>query len=360
MITQLPRVKLGNLPTPLEEMGRLSEILGGPRIWIKRDDYTGLVFGGSKVRALEFTLADAINKGADTIVTMGEIQSNHTRLTTAAARKLGLNVVLVIVGKAKRKRYEGNLLLCDILGADIRFASWSELKAMVKQTVKELNDNGHVPYVLPFGGLLPIGTIGFVNAAFELQAQVSDMGLKISHIVHATATGGTQAGLTVGNRILGARTKIVGVASDAYSKNTVTQKYLLLASDICRILNIHLTCGAEDLLLIDHFSEENHNGAIDENKIMNTIRLVAETEGVILDPEYTGKAMAVLIDMVKRNRFDRRDNVVFIHTGGTPALFTQRGVLSFPIPSGVIRLYRKYGRRYKLVRWLRNIIPVSA
>ncbi len=357
LIHQLPRVRLGNLPTPLEEMKRLSAILGGPRIWMKRDDSIGLAFGGSKVRALEFTLADAIKKGADTIVTMGESQSNHARLTAAAARKLGLKAVLVIAAGARPKKYEGNLFLCDIFGADIRFAGWPEHEKAVERTVRELKNTGHVPYILPFGGSSPIGVVAYFNAALELAAQAGDLGFEISHVVHATASGGLQTGLTVANRMLNTNAKVIGVASTMNSRKIVTQKYTRLAGDISRFFDMDLTFGAEDLSLIDHFSDKNHNGAGHEKKIMNAIVLVAQTEGVILDPEYSGKAMAVLIDLIKQNKFDRDDNVVFIHTGGTPALFVQPCADPFPVPAGVIRLYRTYGKRFKFLRWLRDALP---
>lgn len=360
LIRSLPRVRLANLPTPLEKMPHLSAMLGGPSIWIKRDDLTGLAFGGSKVRALELTLGDAISKGADTILTMGEPQSNHARLTAAAARKLGLKVVLVIVGDAKRQRYEGNMLLCDILGADVKFAGWSEYNKVVEQTVKELEDGGRVPYCLPFGGSSPIGTIAYINAAFELHAQAINMGLGIDHIIHATASGGLQTGLAIGNRILGMGAKVIGVASTVNSSKLVMEKYLQISSDICGVLKTHLICAAEDLSLVDHFSEQSHNLAVDDKKIMNAITLVAKTEGILLDPEYTGKAMAVLIEMVRQNKFDRKDNIVFVHTGGTPALFVQPPVRPFANPPFLIRLYKEYGRKYKLVRWFRNIFPVSA
>jgi len=340
-------------------MSRLSNILGGPRIWIKRDDSTGLAFGGSKVRALEYTLADAISKGADTIITMGEIQSNHTRLTAAAARKLGLKAELVIAADAEPRKYEGNLYLCRILGADIRYATWSEHSALVEQTVREVNEKGNIPYILPFGGSSAIGIIAYINASIELQAQAKDMGIEVGHIIHASTSGGLQTGLTLGNKMMGTNTKVIGVGASRNSRKIVMEKYMQITADICRILNIDLTWKAEDLSLINYYSEENDDTLTDQQRIMNAIMLVAQTEGIVLDPEYTGKAMAVLIDMVKEKHFKKKDNVVFIHTGGTPALFVQTGVRPYPIQDTVIRLYRKYGRQYRLVKWFRNILPVS-
>lgn len=332
-------------------MHSVSKVLGGPRIWIKRDDLTGLAFGGSKVRALEFALADAVNKGADTVVTMGPPQSNHARLTAAAARKIGLNVVLIIATQAAPKKYEGNLLLDRILGADIRFAKWTEHSNAVEQVIRELNDKGHTPYILPFGGSSPIGTVGYVKAAIELQNQAKDMGIEIDHIIHATASGGLQTGLLVGNIMLNKRTKVTGVTTIMNSSKLIALKNLSLARDVCEILNIEVLLKPDDLCLLDYFRGQGTDVEMDEKRVMNAIKFVANAEGIILDPEYTGKAMEVLIEMVKQNKFHRRDNIVFMHTGGTPALFLHSRTYRRLLPAGLIRLYRKCRSRYSLVRW---------
>lgn len=350
-IKKLPRARLANLPTPLEEMTRLSRILAGPKIWIKRDDCTGLTFGGSKVRALEFAMADAINKGADTVITTGDLQSNHAHLTAAAARKLGLKAVLVLEGR-KPKKYEGNLLLSHILGADIRFGYGYD---MLKKTTKELKDEGHVTYIVPSGGSSPIGTIGYVNAALELQTQAKDIRLEIDYIAHATASGGTQTGLTVGNKMLNTNTKVIGVTTSVgIKRERLIQRISQLASDVCKILNADITLEPEDLCLVDYYSEEKYDTATDQKRTMNAIMLVAQTEGILLDPIYTGKAMAVLIDMAKQRMFDKEDNVVFIHTGGTPALSVHSRAPPFPLPYSFVRLYSKY----TFLRRFRDILPL--
>jgi len=342
-IEKLPRVKLANLPTPLEEMPRLSKILEGPKIWIKRDDCTGLAFGGSKVRALEFTMADAIDKGADTIITIGSFQSNHARLTAAASRKLGLRAVLVLRGE-KPKKYEGNLLLDYILGADIRFVKekWRELPNTVKKIAKELKDEGRIPYILPAGGSSPIGTIGYIDVVTELQTQAKNIGLEIDYVVHATGSGGTLAGLTVGNRMLNTNMKVIGIINTgiigiitAGIKKRLIHKTLKIANNVCKILNMDITLESKDLSLIYNYTEE--------KRIINAIMLVAQTEGILLDPNYTGKAMATLIDMVKEKKFDKEDNIVFIHTGGTPALFVHSRTRPSPLPDSFINLHRKIG-----------------
>jgi L-cysteate sulfo-lyase len=352
----LPRVHLAHLPTPLEEMPRLSAALAGPRIWIKRDDLTGLAFGGSKVRALELTLADALRQGADTIVTMGEPQSNHVRLTAAAARKLGLEAVLVIAAPAEPSHLEGNLLLSRLLGAQVRFAPWSEHGRTVERTVQELKDRGRVPYVLPFGGSLPIGTIAYIHGALELHTQAKDLGLTIDHVLHATASGGLQIGLTIGNRMLAARTKVTGVGTAWNTRQTLLSKCSPLVSEIRRVWNAAATLDPQDLSLVDFHSAEGRDAEGEETRIRDAIALVARTEGILLDPEYTGKAMAVLIDMVRHGRFDRTDTVVFLHTGGTPALFVQSPARLAARPFGFLQVLRSQGKKYRALRWCRDTL----
>ena len=342
-INKLPRINLASLPTPLQEMPHLSKILDGPQIWIKRDDLTGLAFGGSKVRALEFTMADAIKKGADTLITIGSQQSNHARLTAAAARKLGLRAVLLLQG-SEPKKYEGNLLLDQILGADLRFvkAKWRELTLRVRKVAKELTDEGHIPYILPAGGSSPIGTIGYVNLATELQNQAKNIGLKIDYIINATASGGTLTGLTIGNKLVNAKTKVIGIVGRDLIGiireriwKRLNRKTLNIAVDVCKILNMKFTFELEDFSFMYNFSEK--------NRILNTIMLLAKTEGIFLDPIYTGNAMATLVDMINQKKFEKKDKIVFIHTGGTPVLFVNYHAQLYPIPDRLFYLYRKIG-----------------
>jgi len=342
-INKFPRINLASLPTPLQEMPNLSRILDGPQIWIKRDDLTGLAFGGSKVRALEFTLADAIEKGADTLITIGNQQSNHARLTAAAARKMGLRAVLLLQGE-EPKKYEGNLLLDHILGADIRFVKvrWRELTLRVRKVARELKDEGRIPYILPAGGSSPIGTIGYVNLATELQNQAKNLGFKIDYIINATASGGTLTGLTVGNKLLNAKMKAIGIVGRDFVGifrerfwKRLNRKTLNIAINVCRILNRKFTFELEDFSFIYNFPEK--------SRILNTIMFVARTEGIFLDPIYTGNAMATLIDLVKQKKFDKEDKIVFIHTGGTPTLFVNSHARTYPFPDRLLYLYRKAG-----------------
>lgn len=342
-INKLPRLNLANLPTPLQEIPHLSRVLDGPQIWIKRDDLTGLAFGGSKVRALEFTMADAIEKGTDTLITIGSQQSNHARLTAAAARKLGLRAVLILQG-VEPKKYKGNLLLDHLLGADIRFvkAKWRELSLRVKKVARELKDEGHIPYILPAGGSSPIGTIGYVNLAMELQNQAKNIGLKIDYIVNATASGGTLTGLTVGNKLVNSKTNVIGIVGrdliGIYRERILkrlNRKTLKIAINVCRLLNTKFNFELEDFSFIYNLSEK--------KRIQNTIKLMAKTEGIFLDPIYTGNAMATLVDMVNQKKFDKEAKIVFIHTGGTPTLFDNSNAYPYPIPDRLFYLYRKIG-----------------
>ena len=320
-IDEFPRVRLANLPTPLEEMARLSEALGGPRLLIKRDDYTGLTFGGNKVRKLEFEMADAMRKGADVIVTSGLLQSNHARSTAVAARKLGLEAVLIL-REEEPEEYDGNLLLDHVFGADVRFVRVErpEVGEVTRKIFEELRGEGHTPYFVPFSS--PLGSVGYVNAVLELQKQAKDMGINIDHVVHAAGSGGTQAGLVVGNKALNTGIDVVGISvepdCDWLLKETVE-----IVNGCAELLGLDVSAG-DVTLLRDYVGEE--YGVLTK-EVEDAIRLVAEKEGVLLDPVYTGRAMAGLVDLVRRGYFDEGETVVFVHTGGTPAVFVYRDEL---------------------------------
>jgi len=325
-IEGLPRIRLANLPTPLQEMPRLSKALGGPKIWVKRDDQTGLAFGGNKVRKLEFEVAEAVEKGADTVVAGGVVQSNHALATTVAARRLGMRVVLLLRGE-EPKEYTGNLLLNHVFGAEIRFirAKWHETGPITRSVVEELRKKGHKPYVAPFSS--PLGSVGYVNAVLELLQQAEGMNLKIDSVVHAAGSGGTQAGLIVGNKALKARIDVVGIAVESdggWLLNETTE----IADKCARLLGLDLPVTRDDVRILYDYVGAGYR--ILDEKVKDAIRLVARTEGILLDPVYTGKAMAGLIDLVKQGRFKRSENVVFLHTGGTPAIFAYKDELKSP------------------------------
>ncbi len=316
-IDELPRVRLANLPTPLEEMPRFSKVLGGPRLWIKRDDLTGLIFGGNKVRKLEFEMADAIQKGADCIVAGGVVQSNHACATAAAARKLGMKPVLLLRGE-KSETYRGNLLLDYILDADIKFfrREWQEMGAITKSVVDDLKAKGYTPYVVPFSS--PLGSVAYVNAIVELLSQAKSMSIDVHHIVHAAGSGGTQAGLIVGGKALDSDINIIGIATDpddAWLRNETIE----IARKCANLLELETSIAEEDVMILQEYAGEGHGVLTKE--VRDVMKRVAATEGILLDPVYTGKAMAGLIDLVRQRRFEKQDNVVFLHTGGLPAVF---------------------------------------
>ncbi len=321
-INKLPRLKLANLPTPLQEMPCLSKFLGGPKLWIKRDDLTGIAFGGNKERKTEFVMAEAIQKGADVIITTGDVQSNHARVTAAAAKKLGLKVVLVLRGKEPGE-YDGNLLLDNLFGADIRFAQVGA-RAMEK-VAEELKREGHKPYVVPGGASYPTGAVGYVNAMLELINQAEEAKLNINYIVHASGSGGTQAGLVLANKVLDAETKILGMCIEPNATRWLTEKIVEIANGIAKLLDLREIVTQKDVVLMGDYAGEDYGVLTSES--VEAIRLVAQTEGILLDPVYTGKAMAGLIDLIRQKRFKKDDNVVFVHTGGTPVLFVYKNRL---------------------------------
>jgi L-cysteate sulfo-lyase len=319
-INRLPRLKLACLPTPLQEMPRLSRVFGGPKLWIKRDDLTGIAFGGNKERKTEFVMADVIQKRADVIITTGAIQSNHARVTAAAAKKLGLKVVLVLQGE-EPKGYDGNLLLDLLFGADIRFVqvrSQQTLPAMQK-IAEELKRKGNKSYIVPRGASYPTGAVGYVNAMLELISQAEEADLNIDYIFHASGSGGTQAGLVTAKKALEAETEILGICIKPNASQWLTEKIVEIANGVAKLLDLKEVVNRKDVVLIGDYAGEAHG--VPTPEAVEAIRLVAQTEGILLDPVYTGKAMAGLIDLIKKEHFKKDDNVVFIHTGGTPTLF---------------------------------------
>jgi D-cysteine desulfhydrase family pyridoxal phosphate-dependent enzyme len=323
---RLPRLRLATLPTPLEEMPTLSAYLGGPRLLVKRDDMTGLAFGGNKVRKLEYLLGEAVDRGCDVVVTVGAAQSNHARATAAAARRLGLDAVLVLAGDEPLER-QGNLLLDTIFGADIRVVDTDDdyvLMGVVEDIARDLQRRGRAPYVIPPGGSAALGAAAYANAGLELLDQLNTRGIHADAIVHATGTGGTQAGLYTACRLMQTRMEIIGVSAGP-SRDVATARVRSLVEDLCGLLGIDWRPHPDDIVVTDEYVGERYAVATPEG--LDAIRLVARTEGLLLDPVYTGKAMAGLIDQVRRGRFRPDQSVVFWHTGGQPALFAYAAAL---------------------------------
>jgi len=330
-IKKFPKVRIANLPTPLEKMNNLSEELKGPMLFIKRDDETGLALGGNKARKLEFILADMMRKKCNMVITSAGVQSNWCRQTAAAARKFGIIPVLVLFKRGNTPHdLDGNLLLDHILGAEIRIIEGEEGKTLdaeeiIKNVAEEKKREGYNPYLAPVGGSLvggsmrdPLGAISYTNAFLEIYREAKKKKIKIDYIVLATGSGGTQAGLIVGAKALGNEIKIIGI-SVSREKDFIQRLVSSIASDTARALKLKMSISAEEVIVFDDYVGEGY-GVLNE-ETTKAIRLVAEKEGIILDPVYTGKAMAGLIDLIRKGYFLREDNVVFLHTGGTPALF---------------------------------------
>lgn len=318
-----PRTRLGHLPTPLEPMDRLSEELGGPRMWVKRDDCTGLSSGGNKTRKLEFLMADAQQKGADTVITQGATQSNHARQTAAAAAKLGFECHILLEDRTgsnnPQYNFNGNVLLDQLHGATVsKRAGGTDMAAEMETLADQLSAEGKKTYVIPGGGSNPVGALGYVNCAAELVEQASRMDLKIDALVHATGSSGTQAGLIAGLTALESDIHLLGIGVRAPREKQEGMVYDLA----CRTID-YLGMGGK----VDRESVRancNYVGAgygLPTDGMREAIKMLARLEGILFDPVYSGKGLDGLIDLVRSGYFAGMDNVVFLHTGGSAALF---------------------------------------
>lgn len=313
---------MATLPTPLEEALGLTRLLGGPKILFKRDDNNGFALGGNKARKLEFLIADAIEKGADTIITTGGLQSNHARLTAAAARRFGMRPILVLRGDPSAE-YDGNLLLDYLLGAEIRTISRDvrDVMPIMEDIAEEVRDSGGEPYVIPTGGSNPIGAIAYSNAMLEIISQAVQMCAKVDHVVFSSGSGGTQGGLLFGAKSLNFQGRVLGI-SDGASRDPLVHRVVEIANGCARLIDSHVSVSLKDVDFLDQYAGKGYG--VLQKEVVDAIRTVAEAEGILLDPVYTGKAMWGLIDLVHQGYFDKDETVVFIHTGGTPALFAYK------------------------------------
>ncbi len=324
---RLPRIKLGSLPTPLEEAPSLSAYLGGPRILFKRDDITGLAFGGNKVRKAEYLMGEAVDRGCDVVITVGAVQSNHARAIADAARRLGLDAIVVLSGEEPPER-QGNLLLDMVLGADVRIINTDDnyvLMGVMEDIARDLRRQGRTPYVIPLGGSTPLGAAAFANAGLELLDQLNGRGIRADAIVHASGSGGTQAGLYTAMKVTQSGIRVQGI-SVGPTREVVTGRVRGLAEELVTLLRLDWRPHPDDIVVTDEYVGERY--AVPTPACLDAIRLVARTEGILLDPVYTGKAMAGLVDMVRRGQFGPDQTVVFWHTGGQPALFAYAGWLA--------------------------------
>jgi len=314
---KLPRLQIAHLPTPVEPLERLSAHLVGPRLLVKRDDQTGLATGGNKTRKLEFLVAQALAGRADVLVTGGAPQSNHARQTAAAAAKFGLRAVLVLRGNEPPTR-TGNLLLDDLLGAEIRWAGEGDLTTALEQTAKELWSMGGRPALIPYGGSNPVGASGYTAALEELAAQLEAAGERVDAIVFASSSGGTQAGLVAGARALGFQGHIIGISVDK-PRDVLASQVAALATETAAYLELPFTFTPADIHVNDNYLGGGY--AMIGEPEREAIRLFASTEGLLLDPVYTGRAAAGLIDLIQNGYFRQGETVLFWHTGGGAGLF---------------------------------------
>jgi len=317
------RFTLAHLPTPLELMHRLSGTLAGPQIWIKRDDQTGLATGGNKARKLELLIADALGQGADVVLTVGAAQSNHCRQTAAAAVRAALDCVLVLRGNARSpEQWTGNLLLDDLLGARICWSGEDDPLTALEAAADAERAAGRRPYVIPLGGSNALGAAAYALAFEELWKQLEELWawepLHFDRIVVASSSGGTQAGLIVGAKACGYRGQVLGISIDKTGGHLRETVSALLAPTAAQ-LKLDLEFGPDDILINDGYLGAGYAVLTDAER--DAIRLLARTEGILLDPVYTGKAMAGLLDLVRRGEIGAQETVLFWHTGGTPALF---------------------------------------
>lgn len=313
----LPRVRLGYLPTPLDELPRLTRALGGPRLLVKRDDQTGLATGGNKTRKLEFTVAEALRRGADTLVTMGGVQSNHVRQTAAAAAIHGLRCIVVLRGQPP-SHVTGNLLLDHLLGAQVVFSGDRTREQVAEVVMAEQHAAGHRPYSIPVGASDEFGAPGFVAAIEEVAAQLKERSLHVDRIVFASSSFGTQAGMCVGAKALGFGPQIAAIAIDS-SRGEVQAGVADIAARTTRRLGIEASVSPGEVVVHDGYLGAGY--AIMGEPEREAIQLTARCEGILLDPVYTGRAMAGLIDLVRKGEFAKDETILFWHTGGVAALY---------------------------------------
>jgi L-cysteate sulfo-lyase len=330
--SRFPRLRLAHLPTPLEPMERLTKHLGGPRLWIKRDDCTGLSSGGNKTRKLEFLMGDAAQKGADTIITQGATQSNHARQTAAAAAKLGLECHILLEDRTGNNSPDytlnGNVLLDRLHGASIsKRPGGTDMNAEMEILAAGLRAKGRKPYVIPGGGSNPVGALGYANAAFELVAQANDVGLKIDHVVHATGSAGTQAGFVTGLVALNSGIPTLGISVRA-PKEKQEQSVFDLAQRTAEHMGIPGIVKREHIVANSDYVGPGYG--LPTQGMRDAVKLVAQLEGILLDPVYTGKGMDGLIDHVRKGFFAKDSNIVFLHTGGLAGLFGYPDVFDLP------------------------------
>lgn len=322
-LARFPRVRLFPTPTPLEKMENLTRHLGGPQIWIKRDDCTVVATGGNKVRKLEFLAGDAQARGADHLITQGAVQSNHVRQTIAVANRLGMKCSVLLEHRLETNdpNYlgSGNVLLDKLMGASIEYRqSGLDMNAEAERKGEELRAAGGKPYVIPGGGSNRVGALGYVSCAQELMQQADEMGLKIDRVVHATGSAGTQAGLVAGLIGINAGVRVLGIGVRA-PKDRQEANVHKLAQEVAEYVGVHGGVPREAVEANCDYVGAGYGQPTDG--MYEAVSMVARLEGILLDPVYSGKGMAGLIDLIRKGKIGSNETVVFLHTGGAVGLF---------------------------------------
>jgi L-cysteate sulfo-lyase len=322
LLSDFPRVSLAHLPTPLEHLPRLSEHLGGPDIYVKRDDCTGLASGGNKTRKLEFSMAAALQQDADTIVTVGAVQSNHVRQTAAAACKLGLKCEVLlehrVVDPTEPYATSGNVLLDKIFGANLReYPGGTDFDEAMAVVADEVTAKGGKPYIIPGGASNKVGALGYVNCAIELLEQINEQGLDIDHIVTATGSAGTQGGLIVGLKAMESKVPLLGIGVNA-PREIQEGKVYKLACETAEYIGKPGCVAREDVVANCNYVGDGYG--VPTESMNEAVLMLARYEGLLFDPVYSGKGLAGMIDLI-RNGSLNTGNIVFLHTGGSAALF---------------------------------------
>ncbi|MBU0970413.1 MAG: D-cysteine desulfhydrase family protein [Proteobacteria bacterium] len=319
-LDSLPRFELAQFPTPIHYLKKLTASCQGPDIYMKRDDLTCLGMGGNKTRKLEFLIGQALADGADTLVTAGGIQSNHCRLTAAAACKAGLACDLVLSGTAPQVP-NGNLLLDKIFRARVHFCDRADREKRIIQVADDLRSKGKKPFVIPVGGSNAIGSVGYVAAMAELQPQLAALDLVPAAIVFASSSGGTQAGLSLGAKITGFAGDILGISIDQTKtgKDSFLPVLESIANETARRIGSDRVLSQTDFSLNCDYLGAGY--AKPKDMEFNAIKALAQQEGILLGPVYTARAMGGLLDLIQKKVFSRDQSVLFWHTGGTPELF---------------------------------------
>ena len=317
-LNKIPRVNILNLPTPISELKRLSKYLGGPNIYLKRDDMTGLGLGGNKTRKLEFLIGEALSEGCDSIIMVGDIQSNCCRQAAAAAAAVGIECHLALSGD-KPDFADGNLLLDYIFDAKIHWCGNYTKGELVPEIAEELIKKGLKPYIIPYGGSNTTGVLGFASAIYEISNQLK--AVKVDYIITPSSTGGTHSGISLGVDVFGLNSKVIGIGIDRNGKSEYEHELAELANGAASKIGFNRKYTSEDFIMNYEYFGEGYGVIGDLEK--EAIYLTGKYEGILMDPVYNGRAMGALIDMIRKNKFKRNENVLIWHTGGIQEVFTR-------------------------------------